>query len=319
MRLLTEVLGHQEILSKILESFEKGQPAQTFLFVGPSGIGKQKSAVALAQALLCHKNSRACGVCGDCLRVASGRHESLKVLSLGKSQIKIEEARGILDFLSLKSLSQKRIVIIDQAQMMNSQTGNSLLKILEEPPEGTYFFLIAPATKSVLPTIRSRARVVAFKPLAEKELARKHSTAEAWMLKSSFGSFERIELLKDREEQEVRKKAAEILALLVRDDDFLNHETWRDSLRDRQTAQRIFSYWVSFLRDALILKMGASELLQNVDFTKFLESLAALSGPKLEFLVLECLKAEQSFHFNQDPVLMTERISVLAKRAEHVD
>lgn len=319
MRLLADVLGHQEILGKILESFERGQPAQTFLFVGPSGVGKKKSAVALAQALLCHRNSRACGECGDCLRVASNHHESLKILSLGKNQIKIEEARGILDFLSLKSLSQKRIVIIDQAQMMNSQSGNALLKILEEPPEGTYFFLIAPTTKSVLPTIRSRARVVAFKPLSEKEIARKHSSAEPWMLKSSFGSFEKIELLKDQEEQEVRRKAAEVLMLIVRDGDFLNHETWRDSLRDRQSAQRIYGYWVSFLRDAIIQKIGPSDLIQNVDYAKLLEALANLPQPQLEFLVVECLKAEASFQINQDPVLLTERLAILSRRAAHVD
>ena len=59
-RILEQVIGHQEIIEKMLESFEAGRPGQTFLFVGPSGIGKKLTATGFAQALTCEKSPRAC-------------------------------------------------------------------------------------------------------------------------------------------------------------------------------------------------------------------------------------------------------------------
>ncbi len=60
-RLLDFVLGHQEIIAKLVNSFEQGKPGQTYLFVGPNGIGKKMTAVGLAQALMCPESRRGCG------------------------------------------------------------------------------------------------------------------------------------------------------------------------------------------------------------------------------------------------------------------
>ena len=103
------------------------------------GIGKRQVAVAVAQQLLCSGRQEACGECSDCIRVKAGKHESV-LLQPDGAQIKVEQSRSVIKFLSLKSNHSVRIVIIDDAHLMNSQAANSLLKILEEPPSGVYFF-----------------------------------------------------------------------------------------------------------------------------------------------------------------------------------
>lgn len=190
-RLLDFVLGHQEIIKKMVDSFEAGKPGQTFLFVGPSGIGKKHTAIGLAQALMCPQSKRGCGRCPSCFRVSQPNHphENLRIITPAGAAIKMEQAKEVMEFLSLKSLGGNRVIIIDQAQTLNPQAANALLKTLEEPPEGTFFFLIAPSVAGIMPTIRSRSRIVQFKPLAMEDLA-KRVKAPTWALKSAGGSFE---------------------------------------------------------------------------------------------------------------------------------
>lgn len=317
MRLLDRVQGHDFVIERLLEVFQSEKPGQTFLFLGPSGIGKKMTALGLAQALLCERSRTACGVCGSCLRVASEHHESLLVVAAEGAHIKIEQARGVIEFLSLRSLSQNRVVIIDQAQAMNAQTSNALLKILEEPPEGTFFFLIAPSTAGLLPTIRSRSRNVQFKPLESTVIAAQKS-APAWALKACGGSFEKLELLQETHEVEVRTRAAEILQLLVNDGDFLVNDTWREGLKDRGASLRMVSYWISFLRDAMVLKGDNKEMVLNVDQGKLLKALFDLPMEPLLKLLDEALRVEQGILGNQDVVLLIEKMHVEAMKNELV-
>ncbi len=152
-----------QTIIEIKKIFAQENLNSTFLLVGPDRFEKARLATELAQGLVCESPpspGEPCLKCGPCLRVAKGQSEALLVLRLGKTQIKIEQAREVLDFLSLKSLSRHRIVIIEEAGMLSPGAANSLLKILEEPPPKTIFLLIAPTAKHVLPTLRSRSMVL---------------------------------------------------------------------------------------------------------------------------------------------------------------
>lgn len=308
-RLLDFVLGHQETIKKMVESFESGKPGQTFLFVGPSGIGKKLTAMGLAQALLCPSSKSGCGKCPSCFRISNGNHEGLKVVSPSGANIKIEQAKEVLEFLSLRSLSGNRVIIIDQAQALNPQAANSLLKTLEEPPEGTFFFLIAPSVAGILPTIRSRSRIVQFRPLTQEDLARRVK-APTWALRAAGGSFEKLALLQDGPEQEVRQKAVDILQLFTQDKDFLLNELWRTELKDRAQGQRIISYWIGFLKDAICLQEGAKTQIVNLDQAPLIKYLAEFSREYLLNLVQKALQVEQAFGANRDPQLIVEEFYI---------
>ncbi|WP_413558150.1 ATP-binding protein [Bdellovibrio sp. HCB209] len=306
-RLLDFVLGHQETIKKMVDSFEAGKPGQTFLFVGPSGVGKKMTAIGLAQALMCPQSPRGCGRCPSCFRVAqpAHAHENLRIISPSGANIKIEQAKEVLEFLSLKSLGGNRVIIIDQAQTLNPQAANALLKTLEEPPDGTFFFLIAPSVAGIMPTIRSRSRIVQFKPLSIEELG-KRVKAPTWALKSAAGSFEKLAQLQDGPELEVRQKAVDILTVFLKDGDFLLNEMWRAEFKDRQQGQRLLSYWVSFFRDAIVYQEGAKAQVVNLDQAELIKTLAEQTRARLLNLIQKGLNAEHALGANRDSQLVME-------------
>ncbi|WP_415062793.1 DNA polymerase III subunit [Bdellovibrio sp.] len=308
-RMLDFVLGHQDIISKLVTSFEQGKPGQTYLFVGPAGIGKKLTALGLAQALLCPQSPRGCGKCPSCFRISQGAHEGLKIVEPSGAQIKMEQAKEVIEFLSLKSLSGNRVIIIDQAQSLNPQAANSLLKTLEEPPAGTFFFLIAPSVAGLMQTIRSRSRIVQFKPLTMEDLAKKVK-APAWALKSAQGSFEKLAQLQEGPEQELRQKSIEILNLFLKDKDFLLNETWRSEFKDRAQGQRLLSYWGSFMKDAVYLQEDVKNQIINLDQASLLKTLAEYKREFLLDLIRKSLQVEQALAANRDPQLVMEEFFI---------
>lgn len=311
-RLLEQIVGHEDIIEKMLHSFETGKPGQTFLFVGPGGIGKKQVAMGLAQALLCAESPRACGRCNSCLRFEHGNHEGIKVVEPAGNNIKMEQAREVIDFLSLKSLTGNRVIILDQAQTLNPQAANSLLKTLEEPPEGTFFFLIAPSVAGLMPTIRSRSRIVQFRPLTPQQLGQKVE-APAWALRAAGGSFEKLAQLQEGPEQELRKKAMEVLKIFLQDEDFLMNEIWRKEMKDRGSAQSILSYWVGFFRDGLFFQEEAHDQLLNLDQPQMIKALAEQPRDRLLSLIQKTMDAEKAILANRDVQLVVETFWVQNK------
>ncbi|AHM04452.1 DNA polymerase III delta prime subunit [Roseibacterium elongatum DSM 19469] len=88
-----------------------------------------------------------------------------------KTQLTVDEVRGLKSFFSLSSGGGRRVVIVDSADEMNASAANALLKELEEPPRDTVLFLISHRPSGLLPTIRSRCRTLRFAPLGPEDLA----------------------------------------------------------------------------------------------------------------------------------------------------
>jgi DNA polymerase-3 subunit delta' len=313
-RLLDQVFGHKDIIAKLLGTFAGERPGQTFLFTGPHGIGKKKVALGLAQALLCEASAAACGSCGSCRRVTAGTHESLKVIAAEGPQIKIEESREVIQFLNLRALTPRRVVIIDQAQSLNLQAANSLLKTLEEPPAETYFFLIAPSVAGVIATIRSRSRVVNFKPLVAEEITQGAGLAPEWAIRASQGSFEKLAQLQEGPEQEIRNEALALLQQFLEDKEFLTDNKWRDSFKERMKSQRILSYWNSFLRDVLYYQEDQKKSIMNVDQTELLKTWSQRSRNFILEFLDKSLTAEKEIFQNRDVQLLIEEFWIRQNR-----
>ena len=157
------------------------------LLVGPAGVGKAAFSEQLAALLLCESiqsNQEACGQCPACHWLESGNHpdfrrvapdgddaaeegvsEKLAEKAKKRSQkmIRIDQIRELEAFVFVGSHRHgNRVVLVTEADAMNPAAANSLLKILEEPPLNVYFILVSTRSKSLLPTIRSRCRVIPF-------------------------------------------------------------------------------------------------------------------------------------------------------------
>jgi DNA polymerase-3 subunit delta' len=167
------------------------------LLAGPAGLGKREFAEDLSARLLCERargSEPACGECASCRLIATGNHPDLLVVRPealdddgeegddaddsegGKAKsklIRIAQVRSVIDRLGVGShQGGRRIVLLYPAEAMHSESANSLLKVLEEPPAGTLFILISDHPRNLLPTIRSRARLLPFQqPSIEQSLA----------------------------------------------------------------------------------------------------------------------------------------------------
>ena len=312
-RLLDQVSGHEEVIERLLGAFERGLLPSTFLFVGPSGVGRKKIALGLIQALVCEKSRRACGQCGPCLRLEKQQSEALLLIEPEKTQIKIGQSRDILDFLSLRSLSKARAIVIDHAEMLNPQAANTLLKILEEPPENTYFFMIAPSAKHVLATLRSRSQVVRFGSLSEADL-RKNKEAPEWALQSALGSFERLQSLVSKDEMKVRQLAWDLLAKWQKKKAVYLEEESREWIRDRQALLSLARYWILAFRDALLYQAGERQRLLNNDQKIGIQTLASLGSEILGEVMKRAIDLENGIMAQRDPQLSFEEFWIRSLR-----
>ena len=159
--------GQSLVLDELKRSFGSREVAHGFLLTGVAGSGKRMLARLCAKALLCQGKERPCGACDACKRVAQNAHPDYIEVQTEKQTIGVEEIRSALDILAEKPYEGgKRTVLI--LKPMTVQAQNALLKILEEPPAGTVFFITAVNVAAVLPTIASRTRIIQLSPLPEQ-------------------------------------------------------------------------------------------------------------------------------------------------------
>jgi DNA polymerase-3 subunit delta' len=322
-RLIDKLVGHRETLAALLKAKERDRLAATLLFAGPAGVGKRLAAMSLAQTLVCESPEKnaikpvPCGECGACLRIEKGQSESLLVVSPDGANIKIEQARDVLQWISLQKMGRARIVIFDQAHLMNPQTANALLKSLEEPPEGTYFILITPLAASMLATIRSRAQLVRFRPLSSEELTQVLGPgSDPWVIESAQGSVETAQRLMEDREEFLELEEAVLAFLQTAAAQFPAHEVskLKELTKDRGAQSFVSGLIQSAIRDGLRIQAG----LRPVRAGKWQNLTAAASGlspRKLGSLAEIALSMEHEMARNIDRGLLLENFA-LAWRTE---
>jgi DNA polymerase-3 subunit delta' len=174
-----DVIGHRSTIRLLARAIKHNTLPPSLLFAGPRGVGKQRTASAVAQALNCTQpissadlEVDACGKCASCLRIGRSVHADVIRVEPGESgTIKVEQVRDVIDRSGFRPFEgRKRVVIVDEADAMVPAAQNALLKTLEEPPSASVFILISAMPDSLLPTVRSRCPVLRFGPLTNAEV-----------------------------------------------------------------------------------------------------------------------------------------------------
>ncbi len=230
-RLIDEVVGHKATLERLVQLARRKKLPTAMAFVGPEGIGKSFAAKAFADELNCKPENG-----------------SLLTLEPSGEWIKVDQVHEVLKNLSLRALFDFRIVLIEQAERLNPQSSNALLKILEEPPENTHFILITSSLSRLLPTIRSRVQSFRFFPLEKSDLKKINPDVSDWALNLSRGQMGELEEWDSEESQGFLESVESILHALGSKD----LEVWQSSysdLKDRSKALRFAKILQLFFRD----------------------------------------------------------------------
>lgn len=176
------MIGHEEAETAFLEAWHAGRLHHAWLLAGPQGMGKGSFAARIARFLATHGKAGAGDAIGlddpgDAVAgrlIDAGNHPEILHLARqpkdkGKElarNITIEQVRQMIRRLHLSlSLGDWRVIVVDAVDDLETDGANALLKTLEEPPAQTLFLLVSHSPGRLLPTIRSRCRILRFQPV----------------------------------------------------------------------------------------------------------------------------------------------------------
>lgn len=178
---LSNIFGQDRAIQTIRQAYLAERLPHGLIFAGPVGVGKGTAARALGQLFLCPnpRADRPCDQCESCRLFKAGSHPDYHVIvkELIRYHDKTGKSKGIdlsihvirpelIDPANRKSaMGGGKVFIIEQAELMNLQAQNAMLKTLEEPAGRTLIILLTDQPDSLLATIRSRCQIVVFSPL----------------------------------------------------------------------------------------------------------------------------------------------------------
>jgi len=289
-----QVKGQDKILALLDRSLKEHNLAHSYLLIGPRHVGKGTLALNLAQALNCDDLEPPCGRCHSCRLILEGKHPDVITLSLGSrieteiddtpnSNRKVEIGRddiGELQHLAHLPPYQGRYktFIIEDADYMSTEAANRLLKILEEPPPGVVWLLLAVEESRLLPTVISRCHRLELRPIPRDKiqgiltdsygvesdkaevLARLSLGCLGWALSA---------LADDRLLYQRSQRIDELSSLLTADLEQrfgYARELATQFSRDRRAVADIMEVWLSWWRDLMLIKGNCKEAITNADY-----------------------------------------------------
>jgi DNA polymerase-3 subunit delta' len=232
-----EIVGHRRLKRLLARAVRSGTLPPSLVFAGPEGVGKKRTALALAQALNCLEpagvgatgEQDGCGTCASCSRIARGLHPDVVVVKRpdDKSEIVVAQARELVRQVGYRPFEGRaRVVIIDGADELGGDSQDALLKTLEEPPARNVFVLVTSRPNLLSTTVRSRCCVLQFAPVPAAEIAESleashgFSTGDARAAAAlSGGSYARAIGARAGEEAQARAVAVAVLMETARTSD----------------------------------------------------------------------------------------------------
>ena len=162
-----DIVGHEQIIEHLKTAIEMGKVSHAYILNGPDLSGKMMIAEAFARALLCEKQDPdGCGECKSCRQSDDRNNPDIIYVKHDKpNTISVDDIRTQLnnDIVIKPYSNQYKIYIVDEAEKMNQQAQNALLKTIEEPPAYAVIMLLTTNADSFLQTIRSRCIILNLK------------------------------------------------------------------------------------------------------------------------------------------------------------
>lgn len=309
------IIGHERQKRFLTFFIERGNIPHAFLFCGQGGIGKKAMAFEFARHLFCQSKT-ACGECRPCIKLDRGSHPDLVIVE-SEGSIGIDSSRIISKEISEHPFeSEKRIIIIDNAETMTIEAANALLKTLEEPPPYNHFFVITSSEREIPMTIRSRCTRVAFSPLTGTQLESyftgqgNNDPFRAKLLSSiSFGSIGCGLFWQDENNFAMREKLAR--SICEKTGGFVTASSLAEKVSATDKSARMYlSFLLSFFRDLFIKKTtGEMSFIMNTDLEEIFDA-ADADLPWIEGSIKRIQETMRVMRYNVNRWLLFENLLI---------
>ncbi len=226
------ILENRRATSLLEGMLQHGRLPHTLLIEGPDGCGKRTFGQYIATCILCEGAGVApCGECSHCRKLSSASHPDFQSHD-GQLDHKLFSRDNLRELRRQSGLApsegRARVYLLAETQHMPPENQNLLLKLIEEPPDNSYFILTCPSRHLMLPTIQSRAVSIALEPLSEAacrtQLGLIHRDADPSELdravELSGGSLGRAMAIMTEGEKSPERQAADIVQALISGEEY---------------------------------------------------------------------------------------------------
>ena len=286
---------HEEIMQSLIDSVNNSKTSNAYIFEGPKGMYKHECARLFAAALTCESNNAPCGVCHNCTLSLANTNSDIKLIEKPKDKktIDVETIRNVNSDAYIRPFASKRkVYIIDDGDAMTVEAQNAFLKTFEEPPEYAVFIIVAQSANNLLQTIISRAEVITFTPVSKQRILKyiretypNEQYREVFLQNYCEGIPGRVdEIVADTDFDDLRSQSLQFLPALLSKKTQSAFEIEEFINKNSDKTQIIFDFWISFLRDLLVLECSAFDNLINVDKMSEIKSISqSVSAPTVTF------------------------------------
>ena len=327
---IKEIFCQDKVINILQRSLAADKMPHSYIFAGPEGVGKFKTALEWAKLLLCEKPviendfADSCGSCRSCRLFEADSHpdfnhiykELIQFTKDGKDKktpvdMPIDVIREFLiEKISAKpTLSKRKVFVVDEAERLNASSQNALLKTLEEPPEYCCIILLCTRLEKLLPTTKSRCRVMRFAPIDEQKIIellehtnieRKKAQYFSRLAQGSIGMASQLAQLEleDVELYETKKQLVDFIAA-GRYSETIGKAEWllgksreiaaawvklrRNASKtdiNRRAAKTLVQIAISALYDAMKLNLAGPAEIINLDQKEQIKKLAQRFDPE---------------------------------------
>ncbi|MBN1438267.1 MAG: DNA polymerase III subunit delta' [Anaerolineales bacterium] len=289
-----DLFGHEWAVDLLRKDIASGRLAHAYLFTGADGIGKRTLALQFARAVNCEAPPEAgglCGTCRSCRLIGAEKHPDLFLLKPKGpgARILVDAAREVAHAVMLKPTeAARRIALLADFHRALPNAANALLKTIEEPPPSAILLLTAESADELLPTIPSRCRVLALRPLREQTVAQalrdrwQVPTGRAEMLARLSGG--RLGWAVEQASWEDLAAEREALfrewAAILRGGRAARFAAAEKAAADRDRLRNALQCWESFGHDLLIRTLSQDAEIANVDFRSQIDELVRRVLPR---------------------------------------
>lgn len=321
-----DIVGQPQAVSMLQKSLKNNRIAHAYLFSGEHGIGKSSCAVSLAQALNCARGGEdGCGECPVCRKIMRFSSIDFRMIEpKGAAEvITIDDIRGLRREIRLAPVEGKyKVFYIKDADRMNEQSSNALLKVLEEPPEESVLILSTTRPHLLLPTVLSRCQVIYFRRLAREEVMKilppdDRAKFIAGLSDGSLGKA--LNLMKDGFEERERvitwlkeNAGAEIEKIISLAEEVAGRPG--GSGQKKKKLLIFLEIILSWYRDMLNIVVGAEKLFNDDCAQELRERASCLSDMHLVAALKIVLQAQKWIELNANPRLVLEVMFLKLRR-----